>query len=138
MKLKSTTKKLLLPVLMTASLGMTACGSDDNDSPSEPMAGMSGDAGSMAGTAAAGGSAGSDGGGGTAGEASDEKPATVVDVAQSDDNFSSLVAAVVKAELVDTLSDPDANFTVFAPTNAAFEAAFRNWVLLSTNWTSTP
>jgi transforming growth factor-beta-induced protein len=45
---------------------------------------------------------------------------TVVDVA-IDNNFTSLVAAVVKAELVPALSNPLAQFTVFAPTNAAFE-----------------
>lgn len=44
---------------------------------------------------------------------------TVVDVA-IDNNFTSLTAAVVKAELVPALSNPLAEFTVFAPTNAAF------------------
>jgi uncharacterized surface protein with fasciclin (FAS1) repeats len=34
-----------------------------------------------------------------------------------------LVAAVVKAGLVDVLSDPNANFTIYAPTDAAFIAA---------------
>ncbi len=49
--------------------------------------------------------------------------ATVVDIAASDENFSTLVAAVEAAGLVETLSDADAEFTVFAPTNEAFEAA---------------
>jgi transforming growth factor-beta-induced protein len=44
---------------------------------------------------------------------------TVVDVA-IDNGFSTLVSAVVKAELVPALSDPLQEFTVFAPTNAAF------------------
>merc|ERR1712193_106513 len=35
---------------------------------------------------------------------------------------STLVAAVVAGDLVDTLSNPDASFTVFAPTNEAFGA----------------
>ncbi len=48
---------------------------------------------------------------------------TVVGVAQGNANFSILVAAVTKAGLVGTLSDLTKNFTVFAPTNAAFEAA---------------
>jgi uncharacterized surface protein with fasciclin (FAS1) repeats len=48
--------------------------------------------------------------------------ATVVGIAQSDSNFSILVAAVQKAGLVNTLSNPAANFTVFAPTNAAFRS----------------
>ena len=50
-------------------------------------------------------------------------PASVVDIALGSDDFSLLVEAVVEADLVDTLSDPDGEFTVFAPTNAAFEAA---------------
>jgi transforming growth factor-beta-induced protein len=46
---------------------------------------------------------------------------TVVDIALDDPtNFSTLVAAVVKAELLPALTNPFANLTVFAPTNAAF------------------
>lgn len=48
--------------------------------------------------------------------------ATVVDAALSDPNYSSLVAAVQKAELVDVLADASANYTVFAPDNDAFAA----------------
>jgi uncharacterized surface protein with fasciclin (FAS1) repeats len=48
---------------------------------------------------------------------------TVVGVAQSNANFSILVRAVERAGLVTTLSDLTKNYTVFAPTNAAFEAA---------------
>jgi uncharacterized surface protein with fasciclin (FAS1) repeats len=44
---------------------------------------------------------------------------TIVDVASSIGDFSTLVAAVKAAGLVDTLSGPGP-FTVFAPTNAAF------------------
>lgn len=44
----------------------------------------------------------------------------IVQIAVSNPNFSSLVAAVVKTGLAGTLSDPSANLTVFAPTNAAF------------------
>ncbi len=44
---------------------------------------------------------------------------TVVDVA-IDNGFSTLVTAVVTAELVPTLINPFAEFTVFAPSNAAF------------------
>lgn len=43
----------------------------------------------------------------------------IVQVAQSTSDFSTLVAAVTAAGLVDTLSAPGP-FTVFAPTNAAF------------------
>ena len=46
---------------------------------------------------------------------------TVVDIALGDQtNFSTLTAAVVKAELLPALSDPFASYTVFAPTNTAF------------------
>ena len=44
----------------------------------------------------------------------------IVQIAVSNPNFSSLVAAVVKTGLAGALSDPSANLTVFAPTNAAF------------------
>lgn len=47
---------------------------------------------------------------------------TIVDIAVSDPNLSTLVAAVVKAGLVETL-DGRRQFTVFAPTNDAFDAA---------------
>lgn len=47
----------------------------------------------------------------------------IVDVALSNPNFSILVEAVVKAGLVEALSG-DGPLTVFAPTNAAFEALF--------------
>jgi uncharacterized surface protein with fasciclin (FAS1) repeats len=48
---------------------------------------------------------------------------TIVEIAiANSDLFSTLVAAVVKAELVDVL-DGNRMFTVFAPTNAAFDAA---------------
>jgi uncharacterized surface protein with fasciclin (FAS1) repeats len=48
----------------------------------------------------------------------------VVTSAESDmPEFTTLLAAVSAADLVDTLSDPDASLTVFAPTDAAFAAA---------------
>jgi uncharacterized surface protein with fasciclin (FAS1) repeats len=46
---------------------------------------------------------------------------TVADVA-IDNGFSTLVTAVVTAELLPALTDPLASYTVFAPTNAAFDA----------------
>ena len=46
---------------------------------------------------------------------------TIVDVASSNPDFSTLVAAVSAAGLVETLSG-EGPFTVFAPTNAAFGA----------------
>jgi uncharacterized surface protein with fasciclin (FAS1) repeats len=45
----------------------------------------------------------------------------IVDIAASNDSFSTLVAAVTAAGLVDTLKG-DGPFTVFAPTNEAFAA----------------
>jgi len=48
---------------------------------------------------------------------------SIVEIASSDDNYSILVDALVKADLVNTLST-DGPFTVFAPTNAAFETLF--------------
>lgn len=51
-----------------------------------------------------------------------EMPATVVDIATSNEDFSILVQAVVTAELAETLSS-EGPFTVFAPTNEAFAAA---------------
>lgn len=49
------------------------------------------------------------------------KPDHIVDVASADPDFSTLVAAVVAAELDDDLSGTGP-FTVFAPTNDAFNA----------------
>jgi len=43
----------------------------------------------------------------------------IIDVAMSNENFTTLVAAVKAANLVDALKG-DGPFTVFAPTNAAF------------------
>ncbi len=50
-------------------------------------------------------------------------PPTVVDHALANENFSILVSAVVKAGLVETLLG-DGPFTIFAPTNEAFQALF--------------
>ncbi|MGH1504178.1 MAG: fasciclin domain-containing protein [Acidimicrobiales bacterium] len=60
-------------------------------------------------------------------EMADEEMAgdTIVDIAAANDDFTILVQAVQAAGLVDTLSG-DGPFTVFAPTDAAFEAALAN------------
>lgn len=50
-------------------------------------------------------------------------PPTVVDHALANENFSILVSAVVKAGLVETLMG-NGPFTIFAPTNAAFQSLF--------------
>lgn len=49
------------------------------------------------------------------------KPKTVSDLIIEDSNFSTFYAAVKHAEMVDALKS--GNFTVFAPTNEAFEAS---------------
>ena len=49
-----------------------------------------------------------------------EEMGTIVDVAAADEQFSTLVTALEAAGLVETLSG-EGPFTVFAPTNAAFE-----------------
>ncbi len=54
-----------------------------------------------------------------------EAPGTIVEVASSTDGFSTLVAAVQAAGLVDTLNS-DGPFTVFAPTDDAFAAALES------------
>jgi uncharacterized surface protein with fasciclin (FAS1) repeats len=46
---------------------------------------------------------------------------TIVDIAVGNEDFSTLVAAVTAADLAEALSG-EGPFTVFAPTNAAFEA----------------
>jgi uncharacterized surface protein with fasciclin (FAS1) repeats len=59
--------------------------------------------------------------GGPANAQEDTSNKTIVEIAQSNPDLSTLVTAVTKAKLADTLSGPGP-FTVFAPTNAAFDA----------------
>ncbi|MCB0964065.1 MAG: fasciclin domain-containing protein, partial [Acidimicrobiales bacterium] len=54
-------------------------------------------------------------------EAPAEASETIVDIAAGNEDFSTLVTAVTEAELVETLSG-EGPFTVFAPTNEAFDA----------------
>ena len=49
-----------------------------------------------------------------------EPTMSIVDVATSNAEFSTLVDALTAADLVSTLADESATFTVFAPTNEAF------------------
>ena len=49
-----------------------------------------------------------------------QEPGTIVDVASGNEDFETLVAAVQAADLVDALSS-DGPFTVFAPTDDAFD-----------------
>jgi uncharacterized surface protein with fasciclin (FAS1) repeats len=54
------------------------------------------------------------------GEKHKEKP-SIVEIATSSDQFSTLVAALKAADLVGALQAEGKTFTVFAPTNEAFE-----------------
>ena len=51
----------------------------------------------------------------------DQGPQTIAEIAVADTQFSTLVAALTKADLVSVLEGTD-TYTVFAPTNAAFDA----------------
>lgn len=70
-------------------------------------------------------------------EAMADLPATVVDIATSNDDFSTLVAALTEAELVETLQG-DGPFTVFAPTNAAFNQALADLDLTAEELLASP
>jgi transforming growth factor-beta-induced protein len=52
------------------------------------------------------------------------KSETIAQIASGNPNFSTLVSALAKADLVGALSG-EGNFTVFAPTNSAFDALFK-------------
>ena len=94
--------KRIAALTAVAALGLAACGDDGNDADSAltTAPAESGDTDDMTG----------------------EEVGTIVDVAASIDDFSTLVAAVQAAGLVETLSS-EGPFTVFAPTNEAFAAA---------------
>jgi len=53
---------------------------------------------------------------------SSEPTLNIVETALADDRFETLVTALTAADLVDALSDPNAAYTVFAPTDDAFAA----------------
>jgi len=53
----------------------------------------------------------------------EEEPESIADIASGNEDFTSLVAALSKADLVETL-DGEGTFTVFAPTNEAFQELF--------------
>lgn len=52
---------------------------------------------------------------------SDAEAGNIVEIASGDETFSTLTEAVVAAGLAETLSDSSASYTVFAPTNEAFD-----------------
>ena len=58
----------------------------------------------------------------TASSPPSDGPGTILEVAQSAGNFETLLTAVEAAGLESTLADANGEFTVFAPTDEAFEA----------------
>ena len=53
-------------------------------------------------------------------ESSAAEAGNIVEVASGNESFSTLATAIEAAGLADTLSNSDSNYTVFAPTNEAF------------------
>ena len=76
---------------LTFTFGLAACGGDDNSGIKLPIAMPT------------------------------AEPTTIVDVAVANGSFTTLVAALQATGLDEVLDDADRDFTVFAPTDAAFE-----------------
>lgn len=94
------TKYAVFPLLATAALGLAGCAETEETVPADSaMADV--EANAMATTAG--------------------EPGTIVDVAAGNPDFDTLVTAVTAADLGSTLSGPGP-YTVFAPTDAAFDA----------------
>jgi uncharacterized surface protein with fasciclin (FAS1) repeats len=66
-----------------------------------------------------------------------DMPATVVDIAVGSPDHTTLVAALTQAGLVETLSG-EGPFTVFAPTDAAFEAALTDMSMTAEDLLANP
>lgn len=94
------------------SLALMGCGGGTS--------GTDGGTGGGTGGGSTGGGAGGGGGTGGGGGADAGMPGSIVEVAAGNPEFSVLVAAVTKAGLASTLADTSKEYTVFAPTNAAF------------------
>lgn len=90
---KRMTSWLALPLAVVLTLGLAACGGGQEPADEETTDQM---------------------------EAADA-PGTIAEIASGDDRFSTLVTALDSAGLVQTFQG-DGPFTVFAPTNAAFNA----------------
>ncbi len=110
-------RKIVLTAV-TCAVFLAACG-EMTPGPDAGSGGGGGSATGGGGGSATGGGGGATGGGG--GSTMDAgTPGTIVDVAAGNADFSILVAAVQKAGLAGALADPTKQYTVFAPTNAAF------------------
>ncbi|TXD33759.1 fasciclin domain-containing protein [Lujinxingia vulgaris] len=116
-------KNLKLLVLFLIGAFVVACGGDDDDPETIDDVGVEEDAGDDADVEE------DTGGEEDAGEDTDveddaggDDELNIVETAQANEDFSLLVEAVVRAGLDDDLAG-EGPFTVFAPTNAAFEAA---------------
>ena len=104
----------LIAIGAVASLGLfaAACGDDDDNATEDTTAAVTEETTAMTEETTAPA---------TEDTAAAAEVGTIVDIAAADENFSTLVSLVTTAELVETLS-AEGPFTVFAPTNAAFEA----------------
>ena len=102
-----TTTRRILAVVFAGALLTAACGDDDDDDAADPVTteapadDMNGDE--------------------DMDDMDAEGPGDIVEVATAAGDFTTLVAAVEAAGLVETLQG-DGPFTVFAPTDAAFDA----------------
>lgn len=101
------TKFLLTSSILATALCFTACDDDDNNAAANPM------------PAPAASEMNDDQSNTTPPPAEPEM--TIAEFAVSNENYSSLVAALTRAGLVEAVSNTDANLTVFAPDNAAFD-----------------
>ena len=107
-------KRSLTAAVIAASLLFVACGDDKDDAAAETTA-------AAAETTAAPTETMAPSTDPMTSETMAEDPGTIVDIAIGNPDFSTLVAAVTAAGLVETLSG-EGPFTVFAPTNDAFAA----------------
>jgi len=107
-------KLVALGAIISLGLVATACGDDDSTSTDETTAAAEE-------TTTADTTAMTEDTTAAEGDAATEEAQGIVDIAAGNPDFSTLVELLTAAELVETLKG-EGPFTVFAPTNAAFEA----------------
>ena len=110
-------KLIALGAIASLSLVATACGDDDSTSTEETTA-VAEETTTADTTAMTEDTTATEGDAAATEEVASE---SIVDIAVGNPDFSTLVEVLTAAELVETLSG-EGPFTVFAPTNAAFEA----------------